>query len=65
MKPREDIDSILEEQKYWRRITEILGWEIHGWTFTHLACFNTPHNGHIELTGSQRDSIVKAFEVRT
>lgn len=50
--------AIFEDMEYWKVLESFTGWQLYGWTRKTEAFFLS-HDGIIEITGIQRDALVK------
>jgi hypothetical protein len=58
-----EVKQIEEDLAYWQELADLLGWKVYGFTFKNTASYQTGKDlwNTIQLTGGQRDDIVKAI----
>lgn len=54
----EEIEQIKEERDWWKKLADLLGWRLYGWTFKHVATFIDKEERTVTITGQQRDDIL-------
>ena len=66
LRTKAEIEEIEADLAYWQGLSALIpDWQVYGWNHQHSASYlTTDEEGRrhvLDLTGSQRDSIVKAI----
>ena len=63
-----ELKTLQEEQSYWKELSDLIpGWELYGWSYKQSVTYITPSHWNaldtdtIQMTGMQRDDLVKAI----
>lgn len=63
---KRELRMITEERDYWKKLADLVGWQLMGWTYKRGATYITPNiyggQDTINMTGFQRDDLVKAIK---